>query len=105
MSIQLLPSDIDPLAGRDRRSLASQISGDSHVQGCFANRGPYNSWYCHQDQASLRPMAIEQQKAVATAQMESLPVSDNRQRMAARLAVLLRDAGYNCEVVAALPIH
>jgi len=71
----------------------------------FANRGPYNSWYCHQDQASLRPMAIEQQKAVATSQMESLPVSDNRQRMAARLAQLLRDAGYNCEVVAALPIH
>ena len=50
-------------------------------------------------------MAIEQQKAVATSQMESLPVSDNRQRMVARLAVLLRDAGYNCEVVAALPIH
>jgi hypothetical protein len=50
-------------------------------------------------------MAIEQQKAVATSQMESLPVSDNRQRMAACLAQLLRDAGYNCEVVAALPIH
>ena len=50
-------------------------------------------------------MAIEQQKAVATSRMESLPVSDNRQRMAARLAQLLRYAGYNCEVVAALPIH
>ena len=50
-------------------------------------------------------MAIEQQKAVATSQMESLPVSDNRQRMAARFAQLLPDAGYNREVVAALPIH
>ena len=44
-------------------------------------------------------------KAVATAQRESLLVSDDRQRMAARLAQWLRDAGYNCEVVAALPIH
>jgi hypothetical protein len=50
-------------------------------------------------------MASEQQKAVATAQRESLLVSDDRQRMAARLAQWLRDAGYNCEVVAALPIH
>jgi len=44
------------------------------------------------------------QKAVATGQMES-PVSDDRQRMAARLAQCLRDDGYKCEVVAALPIH
>jgi hypothetical protein len=50
-------------------------------------------------------MASEQQKAVATAQRESLLVSDDRQRMAARLAQWLRDAGYNCEVVVALPIH
>jgi DNA-binding NtrC family response regulator len=44
-------------------------------------------------------MASEQQKAVATAQMESLLVSDDRQRMAARLTQWLRDAGYNCEVL------
>jgi hypothetical protein len=50
-------------------------------------------------------MANEQQKAVATAQMESLLVRDDRQRIAVRLAQCLRDAGYNCEVVAALPIH
>jgi len=50
-------------------------------------------------------MANQQEKAVATAQMERLPVSDDRQRMAARLAQSLRDAGYNCEVAAALAIH
>jgi hypothetical protein len=50
-------------------------------------------------------MAIEQQKAVPTAQMENSPVSDDRLRLAAHIAECLRDAGFDCEVAAPLSVH
>ena len=50
-------------------------------------------------------MEIKQQKADATAQKENLPIHDDRQRLAIRIAQSLRDAGFDCEVAALLPIH
>jgi hypothetical protein len=50
-------------------------------------------------------MEIKQQKADAAAQKENLRVRDDRQRLAIRIAQDLRDAGFDCEVAAPLPIH
>ena len=49
-------------------------------------------------------MEIKQQKADA-GQKENLRVRDDRQRLAIRIAKDLRDAGFDCEVAAPLPIH
>jgi hypothetical protein len=50
-------------------------------------------------------MEIKQQKADAAAQKENLRVRDDRQRLAIRITQGLRDAGFDCEVAAPLPIH
>jgi hypothetical protein len=50
-------------------------------------------------------MEIKQQKADATTQKENLRVIDDRHRLAIRIAQNLRDAGFDCEVAAPLPIH
>jgi hypothetical protein len=47
-------------------------------------------------------MEIKQQKADAAAQKENLRDRDDRQRLAIRIAQILRDAGLDCDV-AALP--
>ena len=50
-------------------------------------------------------MEIKQQKADATVQKENLRVGDDPKRLAIRMARALREAGFDCEIAAPLPIH
>jgi len=50
-------------------------------------------------------MEIKQQKADSATRKENLRLRDDRQSLAMRIAQDLRDAGFDCEVAAPLPIH